>query len=617
MPGMNSGPNINDPVVVAAFRAALLHEGLVALLIFAVLAAAWAGLRAWWPARAGEDAAKPDLTAAEPVARQLLIIGFGNLWLLDGFLQAQPGMALGLPSQVIEPTAASSPAWVQHVVNWAGTAWSYHPVQAAAAAVWIQVGLGLWLLTAPRGLSVRLAGLVSVGWGLVVWVFGESFGGIFAPGLSWLTGAPGAVLIYVAAGVLIALPEQAWRSPQLGRMAMAGLGMFLIGMAVLQAWPGRGFWQGGSASHPGSLAGMAVSMSVTPQPAILSRWVFAFAMFDEAHGAAVNLIAVGALTVTGAAFLSCRPRIIRAVLPVFIVVCLADWLLVQDLGFLGGTGTDPNSMIPLILLATGGYLALSRADTRPREQGAAEADSAPAGPWLAAMRSRVRPALLRQRVGAASTRSVAALGAAGVIVLGAVPMAVAQASPNADPILAESVAGALVPTDHPAPRFALADQDGKTVTLASLRGKVVLLTFLDPACRTGCPPAGQEFRLASPMLGANASQVELVGISTSLSDNSAAALHAFDRRQRLSRMPNWLLLTGTPAQLEHVWQEYGIAAPGAAAGDTASANHQAYVIDRDGIVRERCGTGDGQQSAAMTSSFAVLFAAAAREALAH
>ena len=39
---MNSGPNINDPVVVAAFRAALLHEGLVALLIFAVLAAAWA-----------------------------------------------------------------------------------------------------------------------------------------------------------------------------------------------------------------------------------------------------------------------------------------------------------------------------------------------------------------------------------------------------------------------------------------------------------------------------------------------------------------------------------------------------------------------------------------------
>jgi cytochrome oxidase Cu insertion factor (SCO1/SenC/PrrC family) len=605
MPGMNSGPNINDPVVVAAFRAALLHQGLVALLIFAVLGAAYAALRAWRPARVGEDGARPDLTATEapaaapePVARLLLIIGFGNLWLFDGILQAQPGMALGLPSQAIEPTAASSPVWVQHVVNWAVTGWSYHPVQAAAAAVWIQVGLGLWLLTAPRGLSVRLAGLVSVGWGLVVWVFGESFGGIFAPGLSWLTGAPGAVLIYVAAGVLIALPEQAWRSPQLGRMAMAGLGMFLIGMAVLQAWPGRGFWQGGSASHPGSLAGMAISMSVTPQPAILSRWVAAFATFDEAHGAAVNLIAVAALTVTGAAFLSCRPRIIRTVLPGFIVVCLADWLLVQDLGFLGGTGTDPNSMIPLILLATAGYLALSRTEAQPRERDAAEAP-------------------LRQKVGAASVRAVAALGAAGVIVLGAVPMAVAQARPNADPILAESVAGTSVPTDYPAPWFALTDQDGKTVTLASLHGKIVLLTFLDPVCGTGCPPAGQEFRLASSMLGANASQVELVGISTSLINNSAAVLQAFDWRQDLSRTPNWLLLTGTPAQLEHVWQEYGIVAPGAAAGDTASASDQAYVIDRDGIVRERYSTGDSQQSAAMTSSFAVLLAAAARDVLAH
>lgn len=35
MPGMNSGVNVNDPMVVAAYRAALLHQGLIALLIFA------------------------------------------------------------------------------------------------------------------------------------------------------------------------------------------------------------------------------------------------------------------------------------------------------------------------------------------------------------------------------------------------------------------------------------------------------------------------------------------------------------------------------------------------------------------------------------------------------
>jgi hypothetical protein len=44
--------------------------------------------------------------------------------------------------------------------------------------------------------SSRLAGLACLTWGLVVWVFGESFGAIFALGLSWLSGAPGAALLY-------------------------------------------------------------------------------------------------------------------------------------------------------------------------------------------------------------------------------------------------------------------------------------------------------------------------------------------------------------------------------------------------------------------------------------
>jgi hypothetical protein len=47
-------------------------------------------------------------------------------------------------------------------VNAGTTIWSYHPVTAAAAAVWTQVGIGLWLLAAPRGDWSRLAGLASV-----------------------------------------------------------------------------------------------------------------------------------------------------------------------------------------------------------------------------------------------------------------------------------------------------------------------------------------------------------------------------------------------------------------------------------------------------------------------
>jgi hypothetical protein len=175
MPGMNSGLEANDPVVVAAFRAALIHQGIFALPIFGLVSAVWAAAR-WRLAppcgsagRGGQAAA----WAAEPAGRRLLRLGFGLLWIFDGMLQAQPAMAAGLPSQVIAPEAASSPLWVQHVVNWGGTTWSYHPVQAAAAAVWIQVGIGIWLMAAADGPWSRLAGLAGAGWGLVVWVFGE------------------------------------------------------------------------------------------------------------------------------------------------------------------------------------------------------------------------------------------------------------------------------------------------------------------------------------------------------------------------------------------------------------------------------------------------------------
>jgi hypothetical protein len=407
---MNPGPSINDSAVIAAFRAALLHQGFIALLIFAVLTVAWVSLRAWrpagvggGPAASGPAASGPAVSAwAEPAGRQLLRIGFGILWLFDGILQAQPKMAIGLPAQVIEPTAARSPSWVQHLIGWAVTGWTYHPVQAAASAVWIQVGLGIWMLAAPRGTMSRLAGLGGVGWGLLVWVLGESFGGIFVPGLTWLTGAPGAALLYVVAGALIALPEHAWRSPRLGRLTLAGLGLFLAGMAVLQAWPGRGFWQGISRGQPGTLAGLTQAMSQTPQPGFLSAWVAAFAAFDEAHGFAVNLFAVAVLAVTGAAFLSGRPALIRPVLSAFVVLCVDIWVLIEDLGFLGGLGTDPNSMIPFVLLAAGGYLALTRV--------------------------AAGPAVLGQHSLAASIRSVAALGAVGLIVLGGVPLAIAQAS---------------------------------------------------------------------------------------------------------------------------------------------------------------------------------------------
>ena len=618
MPGMNSGVNVNDPIVIAAFKSALFHQGLIALLIFAVLGLAWITIRAWLPAVAqagnpGGPGGSPATALPEPAWRQLLRVGFGLLWIFDGILQAQPKMAIGLPSQVIQPTAASSPHWVQHVVNWAGTTWSYHPMQAGAAAVWIQVGIGVWMLAAARGASSRLAGLVSAGWGLVVWAFGESFGGIFAPGLTWLFGAPGAVLIYCVAGGLIALPD---RAPRLGRLVLAGAGLFLAGMAVLQAWPGRGFWQGISHGQPGTLAGMTGSMAQTPQPGFLSAWINGFTTFDEAHGFAVNLVAVAALAVIGAAFLSGQRRLVRPAVIAFTILCVADWVLIEDFGFFGGLGTDPNSMIPFALLAVAGYLALapaaaSAAATAPA---AAASTAASAAGW----RERVRPAFLQRSVATASFRSVASAGALGLIILGAAPMAAAQASPVADPILAQAINGSSAPLNFPASGFSLTDQHGRTVTLASLRGKVVLLTFLDDTCTVDCPLIAQEFRQAGQLLSADSRRVELVAINYNPLYTQVSYIQAFNRQEGLTAVPNWLYLTGTRTQLQQVWQHYGVApAEILPAGSMIGHGDYAFVIDQAGHLRRELGFDTGPGTQATKSSFAAELTDAAQQLLGH
>jgi cytochrome oxidase Cu insertion factor (SCO1/SenC/PrrC family) len=617
MSGMNSGINVNDPTVIAAFKSALVHQGLIALLIFALLGFAWVTLRAWLPATAQGGAAGTGGTpasAAEPAWRLLLRISFGLLWVFDGVLQAQPKMAVGLPSQVIEPAAASSPSWVQHVVNWAGTAWSYHPMQAGASAVWIQVGIGIWMLVAARGISSRLAGLASAGWGLVVWVFGESFGGIFAPGLTWLFGAPGAVLLYVVAGGLIALPERAWHTPWLGRGILAGTGVFLAGMALLQAWPGRGFWQGTSHHQPGTLAGMTGDMAQTPQPGFLSAWVHAFTAFDEAHGFAVNLFVVVALAAIGAAFLATAVspaagrRLALPAVIAFAVLCLADWVLIEDFGFFGGLGTDPNSMLPFALLAISGYLALTQVP-------AAAAQPAPSVAPVS-LRDRIQLASLRQSAATMSIRSVAAAGAVGVIILGAAPMAAAQASPVADPILAQAIDGTSAPLDYPAPAFRLTDQHGEAVTLASLRGKVVLLTFLDNTCTVDCPLIAQEFRQAGQQLAAHSQQVELVAINYNPLYTQVSYIQAFDRQEHLDGVANWRYLTGPSAQLRQVWRSYGVPpAETLPAGSMIGHGDYAFVIDQAGHLRRELNFDTGPGTQATKSSFAAELTDAAQQLL--
>ena len=610
MPGMGHGLQTDNPTIAAAFRAALDHQLVILVALGVLLALAWNVARTVHYRRAvaagtlGATVPSP-WPYAEPPARRLLRLAFGLLWLFDGLLQIQGAMPLGLPGSVITPAASSSPGWVQHLVGVGTTIWSDHPVTAAAATVWIQVGIGVFLLVAPRGYWSRAAGGVSAGWGLVVWVFGEAFGGVFGHGSSWLFGSPGAVLFYVVAGALIALPDSSWETPRLGKGLLRGMGAFFVGMGVLQAWPGRGFWSGRApgSGPPGTLTGMVREMSQVSQPSVTASWVRSFGSFQAGHGWLVNAAVVVLLVGVGTCFLSGNRRAARIGVIVGAGLCLADWILVQDFGFFGGVGTDPNSMVPMALVFTSGYVATVRLPVRaPVAAGAPLATTAPAGghpdgplaPPAAGVGwfDRLGPNYL--------LRSLFAIGAIGILLVGAAPMAVAATDPNADPILIEAANGTPNLVDIPAAPFTLTDTSGRSVSLASLAGHTVVLTFLDPVCTSDCPLIAQDLRLADQRLGGAAARVELVAVVNNPLYTTTAVTAAFDRQEGLERMANWSFLTGSLPQLHRVWNDYGVQTQVTPAGAMVAHSDIVYLIDKDGhtrvILNSDPGTGSAEGS---------------------
>jgi cytochrome oxidase Cu insertion factor (SCO1/SenC/PrrC family) len=217
------------------------------------------------------------------------------------------------------------------------------------------------------------------------------------------------------------------------------------------------------------------------------------------------------------------------------------------------------------------------------------------------------PALLRAFAGA-PIRFVAAAGALGVILVGAAPMALASTNSNADPITAQAIAGSTGQFDTPAANFTLTSQDGRQVSLASLRGKVVLLTFLDPVCTSDCPLIAQEMRSADAMLGGKAGNTELVAVVANPTYFSTAYTRAFTNQENLSQVPNWLYLTGSLSQLKNVWHDYGIEVENLPAGAMVAHNDVAFVISAGGNVRQEISDDPGPGTSATKSSFADLLA---------
>lgn len=267
----------------------------------------------------------------------------GLIWLLDGALQFQSFMYSRGFLAMIDNGASGQPAWLSASIRWSTRTAGHNLTVFNTLFALTQVAIGIGLLYRP---TVRPALAVSLAWSLVVWWFGEAFGMLFMNMANPLTGAPGAVSLYVLVGLLV------WpnRRPG-GLLGVSGTRIMWASLWLVFSW----LWLLGANSSPS-----ATRDAINAAPSGMSwlstvqNWA---ANGSAGHGLviAVVLSLICAMIGIGvAAGWHVRPLIILA-----IVLGLVFWVFGQGFGgIFEGDATDPNSGPLIVLLALAVHQAL-------------------------------------------------------------------------------------------------------------------------------------------------------------------------------------------------------------------------------------------------------------------
>ncbi len=304
--------------------------------------------------------------------RRVLLYGLATLWILDGLLQMQPGMfTMDMVSTIMQPAATGEPHWLSAMINWSIQLTTPHIVAFNWFVIVLQLAIGALLLM-PRRRVVKVGLWLSVAWGLLVFVFGEGAGQLLTGTATFLSGAPGSVLLYVAASVLLLLEEQrSWWQGRTVDLATWTVALTLMLGGLLQVSPT--FWTAlGLAAPFGSGAMM-------PQPLFIRYSLNSVAALVAASPLVANAV-IAVVTLSLGVLLVTNSRS-RTVLWATVAWLALTWWFGQDVGMLfGGMATDPNTAPVLLLMLFAGWR--SRTAALPSAESIARAAGVEAsGSW--------------------------------------------------------------------------------------------------------------------------------------------------------------------------------------------------------------------------------------------
>jgi protein SCO1 len=175
-------------------------------------------------------------------------------------------------------------------------------------------------------------------------------------------------------------------------------------------------------------------------------------------------------------------------------------------------------------------------------------------------------------------RIAVALLVVGIAALGAVVLAAAGGGDgDAEPVAAENAfAGAVMPKGFRAPDFQLRNQEGEPVSMRSLRGQPVIVTFLYTHCEDTCPIQAQTVRGALDELGHD---VPALAIAVDPPNDTPRSARKFLAEQRATGRIDFVL--GSRSQLRPVWKGFAILPQSV----TQEHNARVTLVDARGFQR--------------------------------